>query len=878
MAVFTAVAIGTSVTAAIGVTVTSTLALTAIGFATQAAVGLALNALTPKPKSSALSSGQTTNRGYTVTARGAATDHQIIYGRMRVGGVIVFDGGTGDNFFTDDVFLNRVIAFAGHEIEDFEDIWIGNSRVSVYQEDGVTVRTVERPDGSGDTTYNGLISIYPRLGSPGQSAQTSLVNTVPEWTNNHRLRNIAYLYVRFKYDKDAFPNGVPQVTATIKGKKVYDPRTDTVAWSDNPALCLRDYITSGYGLNEDEANVDDTLVSTAANVCDETNTLTGSARYTCNGAFTTESTPYDVLNNMLTSMGGMLWYAQGKWRMKPAYWTPPTVTFTEDDLRSSIALKTRHSRRDNFNTVRGTFRGEESDWQVTDYPEVTNSAFLTADNGQESVADIELPFTDNSIEARRIARIALERNRQQLTVSASFGMKAFQVQVGDVVNLTIDRFGWDSKAFEVVAWTFGLVDNQDLQVQMTLREISESVFDEVDDGVVYERDNTTLVSAFDAPPVGLSLRNSVEVVYEHARNVITATVTSNSSFIDVVEVQYKPSSTEQWIPVFTGDLGEFRFVDLEDGDYDVRARSVNALGIRGDWTTRLGFDARGLAAPPAQVQNFSAEVNGATVNLEWDAVPDLDLSYYRIRYTPETSGITWKQGIDYVEKVAKPATSVSVPARAGTYMIKAVDQGEREADDFTSVVIDVADLESFATTLTQTEDPTFSGTKSGTEVTDSNLRIQTTTLFDSLSGNIDSLSGDWDDLGAGALGAGTGEYFFSDVIDIGSVKRARVRIDASQSRFDRQSALFDNIGGQLDSLAVSWDDLTSDPDFGDTSVISYVSTTEDDPTGTPTWTDYKRIRVADISARAFRFKVELTSSTNFVSPSIEQLDAVVQHN
>ena len=78
-----------------------------------------------------------------------------------------------------------------------------------------------------------------------------------------------------------FPNGFPEITAIIKGKKVYDPRTSTTAWSDNPALCLRDYLTSGkegtnttiynYGISEDIESVDDDLVIIAANVCDHLN-------------------------------------------------------------------------------------------------------------------------------------------------------------------------------------------------------------------------------------------------------------------------------------------------------------------------------------------------------------------------------------------------------------------------------------------------------------------------------------------------------------------------------------------------------------------------------------------------------------------------------
>lgn len=954
MAIFTAAAaLGASI---LGTTAATTfgaafIGQALIGFAAQAALGLALNALTPKPKLSGLSSGQGTNRGYSVTQKGAALDHQILYGRARVGGVIVHQTTSG----TDQKYLHQVIAFTGHEIESFDEIYINDAEIlnynstlyeytwevttdftlqpdtktltskssgkgrssseyskgqtftqdsspsveSVANDLGVqlypvppagsrsdtlkitgkmplsnTVKNVRLPNGSVSSRYSTSMVITERLGTEDQTA-VSIPNS---WGSSHRLKGISYLYVRMRFDPDVFPNGPPQITATIKGKKVYDPRTDTTAWSSNPALCLRDYLSSGYGLSEEDSNIDDDLVSTAADVCDQTNTNNGGKRYTCNGAFTTDATPYDTLSNLLTSMGGLVWYSQGKWRMKPAYWVPPTITFTEDDLRGDIQVKTRHSRRDNFNTVRGTFRGEESDWQVTDYPEVTNESFLTADGGQESVADIELPFTGNSVEARRIARIALERNRQQITVSSSFGLRAFKVQVGDVVNLSLERFGWSSKTFEVVSWTFGLVDGLDLQVQMTLREISENVFDEVDDGAVYERDNTDLLSPFEAPEVGLSLSSSIEITYEHARNVITTTVSSASEIISQVEVQFKPTDDFNWIPVGIGGVGQYRITDLLDGDYDVRARSINTFGVRGEWKTRLGFSARGLATPPEQVQNLSAGVNGAVINLEWGAVSDLDLSYYRVRFTPELTGALWSWGIDYVDKVGKPATSVSVPARSGTYMIKAVDQGGRESTDFTSVVVQPANLEQFPNTITQTEDPSFTGTKTDCVVKDSSLRILNTTLWDDLVGNVDGFSGDWDFLGTGQITQDEGVYEFSDYIDIGSLKKARVRVDAYQQRFDTKASLFDNISGNLDNTPSLWDELTGNPDLGDTTVVTYVSTTEDDPAGTPTWTAYKRLRVADISARAFRFKVVLKAKETGITPSITGLEAVVQYN
>ena len=836
--VSTLLAIGSATFYALALPATTSLFLIgAVGAATIALGAAALRALTPKPPSLG-------NRGYQTTAIGTALDHQIIYGKVRVGGARIYDEATGEN----NKYLHRVVAVAGHEIQSFDEIYINDEIVTL--------------DGSGNVTspskYDGKVRIKLHLGSPNQTADTFLVNESAHWTTEHRLRGIAYMYIRLAFDADVFPNGIPEITATISGKKVYDPRTSTTAWSDNPALCLRDYLTSSYGIAEETANIDDTLVTAAANVCDQTNTIAGTTRYTCNGAFTTASTPYDMINGILTSMDGSLWYAQGKWRMKPAYWTAPVLDLNEDDLRSSMSVSTRHSRRDNFNTVKGTFRGEESNWQTTDYPQVTNAAFVAADGGQESVADVDLPFTDNSIEARRIARISLERNRQQLTVNASFGLKTLQVQVGDNIRLTNSRFGWDNKEFEVIAWDFGLTDGLDLQTQMTLRETAESVYDEVDDGVVYERDNTTLLSPFDVPTVGLAATVRTQVIREKLTNIITLNVTSGApERIDYVEAEFKLSSDTDWITLGTGQLGKFEAVDLEDGDYDFRARAINTFGIKGEWSELDNINASGLLDPPSDVTGFVAEVNGPVITLDWNAVPDLDLSYYIIRYSPDLVGASWGNALTYVDKVSRPASSVSVPARAGTYMVKAVDKSGITSVNYTSVVVPVANIEPLANTLSLTDSPTFTGTKTNTEVVSNNLRI--------------------DDY---VTAPSEGEYFFSNYIETGdsTVKRCRVYVSGLTTRHDATAGLFDDQPGLFDDAPGLFDDLGGSSQFSDTNIITLVSTTQDDPAGSPTWSDYSAIKVADLSARAFRFKVKLTSVANNVTPSVSALTAYVEYN
>lgn len=808
-------------------------------FAISFALGAAMKALAPKPSVGG-------NRGYQTNSLGPAQDHQIIYGKMRVGGAIVFDEATGDN----NKFLHRIIAVAGHEVQSFEEIYINDEVVTL--------------DGSGNVTspsqYNDKIRINLHLGSSDQTADSDLVAESAKWTTSHRLRGIAYMYVRLKFDADAFPNGIPVITATVKGKKLYDPRTGSTAWSDNPALCLRDYLTSKYGLEENTVNIDDTLASSAANVCDQTNTLASTTRYTCNGAFTTGSTPYDTLSELLKSMGGSMWYAQGKWRMKPAYWTSPVMDLNEDDLRSSISVGTRHSRRDNFNVIKGTFRGEESNWQTTDYPQVTNSAFLTADNNQESVADVDLIFTDNSIEARRLALISLERNRQQLTVNGSFGLKTLELQVGDNIRLTNSRFGWTNKEFEVVQWSFGLTDGLDLQTQMTLRETAETVFDEVSDGVVYERDNTTLLSPFLVPSVGLSSSVVAKVFAEKLVNELTLTVTSAASErVDKVQVQYKDVSETEYKNVSDGPLGKFTIIDLEKSFYDARARAVNTFGNIGEWEYLFNIEVDALSAPPADVTNFGHELSGGTLFLEWTAVPDLDLSYYQVKHSPLTVGVAWGDGSIVLSKIARPATNASLPARSGTFLIKAYDKNLNESVNATSLVVLPTELPPLGTSQTITEDPTFGGTKTNCIVVSNQLEIDDTSASSPTATYLMQGQANYIDTGSSRNARATGDVVFERLYDNGTLLW-----DALPQLFDTWPDNFDN-----------WTDENAA--FGDVNVLVYVRATPDDPAGTPTWGAWSLANGATVVGRAFQFKAELDSTNTYFTPSVISLDGRIEY-
>jgi hypothetical protein len=783
---------------------------------------------------------------------------------MRVGGARIFDGTTGG----DNKFLHRVLGFAGHEIEAFDTIYINDEAATI--------------DGSGNVTspsrYNGHINIYTHLGAADQQADSNLVSAVSGWTAEHRLRGIAYLYCKFGFDADVFPNGLPEITAVIKGKKVYDPRSSATAWSDNPALCVRDYIlSSGYGLGEAAANIDDTSVTAAANICDQTNTTASTTRYTTNGAFTTAIQPGEFLTNILTSMSGTLWYAQGKWRMTAGAFTASALSLDENDLRSGITVSTRHSRRDNFNEIKGTFKGDESNYQVTDFPPVTNSAFVTADNGQVTVADVELPFTDNSIEARRIARIMLESNRQQLTIRASFGMRALALQVGDTVAISNTRFGWSSKLFHIAEWKFGLGDELGFGVEMTLKETAASVYDEVDDGLVYERDNTTLLSPFEVPSVGISLSSELRRVRGKVMSVLLADISTASALVDQVEAQFKKSSDTNYSPLsvssgYTGTVRAESF-GVVDGFYDVRARAINALGVRGEFNTVSNFYVDALGIVPADVTNFDGQTVGSTLHLNWTPVTDLDLAHYIIRYSNLTSGATYSAAEDLAQVVSS-SSSLAVPAASGTYFIKAVDDttsGSNVSENAASFVITNVDIDDLNVVATLAENPNFTGVKSDVVLNSSGkLELDVSPKFDAATGNFDDRTGNFDGNPGGF--ASSGIYYFANDLDLGQKYTSRLTNNVTMERFDFTDTM-DLATGLFDSRAGVFD---GDPTaFNDVSVSVEMRHTDDDPTGTPTYTDWSAFTVADVAARALQFRLLMTSTDTNVTPLVSALSASI---
>jgi len=882
-------------------------------FATKFAISLAgsvaLSALSGKPSGSFGAQSQgVLNRD--IMIKQAITNRRVIYGTAKVSGPLVFMETTENN-----KYLHMVIALASHEVTKINAIYIDDD-IIVSEAFG----DLDVWDGSGNVTtgkYKDKVRIKTHNGASNQTADADLVaESDGLWTNNHRLQGIAYVYVRLEFDQDVFPNGIPNISAIVNGKKVFDPRDSTTHFSTNPALCLRDYLLdTDYGLGVSSSEINDTSFSTAANVCDETVSFTNAERvirgskvsrtyvhgkdftvdsftytnadaqgtllssldehrYSMNGTFDTNETPKSIIENMLSSLGGTFNYTAGEFSLKAASYITPSDTLTQDNLRGGVSVKSKESRRDQFNTTKGVFVYQGEGFQPTDYPTITSSTFVSEDNNETVFANIDFPFTVVPTMAQRLAKIALYSNREQLSLVFPCNLSAFKYQVGDTIMVDLDRYGFSSKVFEVAKWSLALDQDANGQpvmgVDLLLKETSSAVYDWNAEETTFSLNNTTLFDAKTVAAPGLTVTDELRIVNEEAVSVLLAEVTSSNNAVSQFEVQAKKATDTNYVTMGKGGTGRYELLAVEDDVvYDVRARAINALNVRSAFNTQ-SHQVVGKTEPPADVTNFQVNIIGTEAHLSWTPVADLDLSHYIIRHSPLTSGAIFTNATTLVNKVSRPANTVTVPALTGTYFVRSVDKIGLASPNATSNVTLIDDIKNLNLVATSTQHPSFTGAKSNVVDIGSAL-ILDTALFDSISGDFDDAIGKFDG-GSGTV-VSSGTYDFDTYIDTGGVYTSRITATVLSERvdyvdlFDDASGLFDNREGQFDGDTAT---------FGDVNVELQIARTRDDPTtGTPTYTAFQKFNVGDYIGRGFKFRAVLLSDDVEATPKVTQLSVTV---
>jgi len=787
--------------------------------------------------------------GQLVTSRKPAENARIVYGKTRLGGNIVFMEMQNDN---KDLYF--VATLAGHEINSISKIWANDT----------VIKTSPSFNTKYDLEYNGksgYLSVEVSNGSESGTTFNLLSGTAGA---DKTFKGIACIAVKLTYSQDVYAQGIPNFTCEVTGKNS----------SSNAATAIKDYLLdTTYGLGAETSEIDLDSFTAAETVCNEDVVLADSStekRYTVNGAFGSGESPQAILQKMLMACSGSLVYQGGQWKLLVGEYRSPAVELTEDDLVNSISVSTADSRRDTFNAIKGVYSEPNSLYQSQSYVPVTNALYASED-GETIYRNVDFQLVTSNATCQRLAKIQLEKARQQIVVNLTCNLKAFQIQVGDTVQLTLDRYGWDQKEFEVLAWNAEM-GSLNPTVNLSIRETASGVYDWADgeETTADLAENTTLPDPFDIQPVGIALSDELVVIAEKVVTKLVVDVTGDSLFHDRFEVEAKLSTDSVWLNLGQASGNRFELLDAVDGAiYNVRARAISTLGVRSDYTTD-SHEVIGKTAPPNDVTGLTGNLIGNQYLLTWQPVSDLDLSHYRVRYAPPDGEVTYENSQNLVSKVSRPATSVLVPARNGTYFVKAVDKLGLASQNPATIILDsnISELDNFTGVITLDEHPDFVGTFDDVVEQDDedHLILTTSALFDDVTGLFDDALGNFD--GGSANVDTEGYYYFDNNTDLGAVFLVRATATIKSSRrdyvnqFDSASGLFDSRSGYFDG------DVNA---FDNTNVAMECRFTADDPSGTPTWSEWKEFQVSDFKARGLQFRARLSTTDTQATPVVTYL-------
>lgn len=771
-------------------------------------------------------------RGLLINTASTIDPIPVVYGSRRVGGSRVLTEVSGDS----NEYLHLVITLGEGPISAINTVYI----------DGVD---------SSDARFSGLVSIEKYLGAHDQAASAGLMAALPgKWTSAHRGLGVAYIWVRLKFNQDAF-SGLPTITADVDGRTLYDPRDTLTKFSSNPALCVRDYLTNSlYGRGVSSSGLDEASWISGANTCDVTYTDPQSvarATHTCNGVVNTDENTLENMRQMLTSCRGSLLYsARGYGLLVDKAETPTTFEFNEDNIVGQWQISAG-SKRTRFNRVRGNWYNPDRDWQPDIWP-ADSTVFRAADNGLLLEAQIELPFTTNTYEAQIKTERHLRQSRfgQALTFRATIA--GLDCEVGDVVPLTHSTPGYVSKPFRVARMTLASSD----EVEVEVAEYDDSVYSVTPLTTPRATPATSLPDPFTVPAPGVP--SVTETLYETTGSAGVKSRASMSwaavenAFVTRYLPEYKLAAVSVWTTLPATTSTSVDIEDLAPGNYQFRVRAENSMGVRGAYSATTTKTLLGLTAPPADVTGFSVTKSAGIGRAEWSLHADLDVrqgGIICIRHSPLTTGALWENGV-IVQEFSGNAVSGDLPLMTGTYMAKARDSSN-PANWSTNAVSFVATegmVTGFTTVASSIQHATFAGAKSNVAVMDGALRLAG---LSTISGMATPVS-EWGKISSlGGISA-TGSYTFDAVLDLTTVATRRFEADIAVTCFDTGDTIAQR------GLVSGWGSVAGQV-INDCDATLYISTTDDDPAGSPTWGPWTPFFVGDFTCRAARKKLDLAS-------------------
>jgi hypothetical protein len=628
-----------------------------------------------------------------------------------------------------------------------------------------------------------------------------------------------------------------------------------------------------WGFNGGALSTDlSTIFSNGENVTDEVPAI---IKFETNAVLDTNQKVLENVKKLLNPMSALFTYNNGVYKVKIEGTGSAIKTITSNHVVGGA--KVLGERKNNkYNRVIGTFVNPFKNYQndtVTFPPaddanvesEFKHATMLANDNNSLLEGSFQFPNVTNTYNAEALCEIILRRSRNQLQIQLTLTSEFLELEIGDIVAITYPSGGFDAKPFRVL----GLTINEDLTVNVQLFEHQDNFYTFNEKNIIPTIADTILPNPYIVQAPVMIVSDVLRALNEEAINTLLVEVSATDQFIVDFEVQAKKSTDTNYINLGRGASSNFELTNVEDNAiYDVRARSVSSIS-RSVFISAQ-HQVIGKTAPPADVTNFQVNIIGTEAHLSWTPVADLDLSHYIIRHSPLTSGAIFSNATTLVNKVSRPANTVTVPALTGTYFVRSIDKIGLASLNATSNVTLIENIKDLNLIATSTQHTGFTGAKSNVVDIGSALILDTSDNFDDVTGDFDDALGYFDG-GAGSVFS-SGTYDFDTYIDVGAVYTNRITARVLSERVDYVN-LFDDASGLFDARAGVFDGDTAT--YGDVNVELQIAKTNQDPATSPTYTAFQKFNVGDYAGRGFKFRAVLLSDDVQATPKITQLSVTV---
>ena len=269
--------------------------------------------------------------------------------------------------------------------------------------------------------------------------------TMAKSTHTDAYRGTAYSHFRLVYDMDAWAS-MPLITAQLKGRRIYDPRTPTIpaAYSNNLALVVVDWMTSErYGMGIPYSLFDDNSVIDAANWCD-TEGLTFDGLVVDRQAFT------DNLTDILMNGKLMLIWSSGKYKFVCLEDDSSVMTLTEDDIVKDTFEVEIPGIDETPNRIKIAWLDEDDKYR-------TKSVVMEEGDGEQyPLTDLEARTTDITFtgitdyeKVLKMGAYHLKRARRNKSYRFTARKRAIVLEPGDNINVTHSLPGWTAEKIRV---------------------------------------------------------------------------------------------------------------------------------------------------------------------------------------------------------------------------------------------------------------------------------------------------------------------------------------------------------------------------------------------------------------------------------------------